>query len=52
MHFLSLKFFSLGVFLHIFTLTNQLLGFRLANVENFFNVNVFFNCKYKYEYKQ
>ena len=43
------KFYSLGIFFHIFTLANQLPGFsisRLANVEDFFNVNMFFNCKY------
>ena len=27
-------------------------GSRLANVEDFFNRNIFFKCKYKCEYKQ
>ena len=39
---------------HIFTVANQLPGFsnsRSANGENFFNVIIFFNCKYKCEYK-
>ena len=41
-------------FSHIFAIANQLPGFqisRLANVEDFFNVNIFYECKYKCEYK-
>ena len=41
---------SSGCFFHIFTVVNQLPGFsisRLANVDDFLNVNIFFNCKYK-----
>ena len=50
-----LKTFFFGCFFHIFSIANQLPGFsisRLANVEDFFNVNIFFNCKYKCKYKQ
>ena len=35
---------------HIFVTANQLSGFsisRLANVEDFFHVNILFKCKYK-----
>ena len=42
-------------FSHIFAIANQLPGFfiiRLANVEDYFNVNTFFKCKYKCEYKR
>ena len=42
-------------FSHIFSIVDQLPGLsisRLANVEDFFNVNKFFKCKYKREYKQ
>ena len=38
------------MFFHIFTIANQLPGFsisRLANVEDFLNVIIFFNCKCK-----
>ena len=52
-HFLKISFL-LSFFPHIFAITNQLPGFstsRKANVENFFNVNVFFKCEYKCEYK-
>ena len=48
-----LKHFSFGCFFHIFAVVNQLPGFsisRLANVEDFLNVNIFFNCKYKCEW--
>ena len=52
-HFLN--FFSFGCFFHIFTAANQLPGFsicRLAKVEDFLNLKIFFNCKYKCECKQ
>ena len=42
-------------FFHIFAIANQLPGFsisRLPNVDDFFNANIFFKCKYKYEYKR
>ena len=46
--FLKIRF-TLRCFSHSFTIANQLPGFsisRLANVEDFFNVNIFFKCKY------
>ena len=53
---LLLNFFSSGVFFfHIFTASNQLPGFfisRISKCGGFLNVNVFFNCKCKFEYKQ
>ena len=42
-------------FSHIFAIANQLAGFsisRLASVEDFFNVYIFFKCKYICEYKR
>ena len=49
MQVLYLKFLSFsGVILIFFVVANQLPGFsisRLANVEDFFNVNMFFKCK-------
>ena len=38
-------------FFHIFGIVPGLSISRLANVEDFFNVNKFFKCKYKREYK-
>ena len=52
-HFLN--FFLFRCFFYIFTVANQLPGFsicRLARVEDFLNVKIFFNCKYKCECKQ
>ena len=45
---------SFRYFSHIFAIVNQLPCFsinRLANVEEFFNVNIFWKCKYKCQYK-
>ena len=52
--FLKISFFF-SCFSHIFAIVNRLPGFsisRLANVLDFFNVNLFFECKYKCEYKR
>ena len=52
--FLKTLFFF-KCFSYIYTIANQLPGFsisRSANVEDFDNVNVFFKCKYKCEYKR
>ena len=52
LHKQELKSVPFGCFFHIFTVANQLPGFfisRLANVEDFLNVNVFFNCKCEYK---
>ena len=53
------KFLSSGgvffFFFHIFAKAHHLPGFsidRLASMEHFFNVNIFFKCKYKCEYKR
>ena len=45
--FLKISFFF-RCYSHFFAIANQLPGFsisRLANVEDFFNVNIFFKCK-------
>ena len=45
--FLEISFFF-RCYSHFFAIANQLAGFfisRLANVENFFNINIFFKCK-------
>ena len=50
-----LKFLSSGFFSHIFAIASQLPCFSISilrNVEDSFNVNIFFNCKYKCEYKR
>ena len=56
MQVLFLKFLSpSGFFPQVFDITNELLDFcvsTLANVEDFFNVNIFFKCKYKCEYER
>ena len=47
--------FVFRCFSDIFDIANQLPGFsnsRLSNVEDFLNVNIAFQCKYKYEYKR
>ena len=52
--FLKISFFFRSLS-HIFAIANQLPGFsinRLANVEDFLNVNIIFKCKYKCEYKR
>ena len=49
--FLKISFFF-RCFSHIFAIVIQLPGFsitRLANVENVFNVNVYFKCKFEYK---
>ena len=51
---LFLKNFYFGCFFVIFTVANKLPGVsisKLANVEDFLNVDIFFNCKNKCEYK-
>ena len=42
-------------FTHIFAITKQLSGFsisRLASVEDFYNVHIFFKCKYMCKYER
>ena len=51
--FLKISLFR--CFSHIFAIANQLPGFsisRLAKCRGIFNVNIFFKCKYKCEYKR
>ena len=51
--FLKISFFF-RCFSHIFAIPKQLPGFfisRLPNVEEFCNIDIFFKCKYKCEYK-
>ena len=50
-----LNSFFFWVLFSLFAVANQLPGFsitRLASVEDFFNVNIFFDCKYNCEYKR
>ena len=50
-----LNFFFLPKFFDIVAMANQLPGFSisgLANIEDFFNGNISFKCKYICKYKQ